>query len=214
MTFELFLPSSETASSYSPSNRDVVINMCSLLLKAISANDKACSFKDFTQLSLFLELLKRADPKLRDQILLGQPIPEVSVLPEDVITSVSQSSAEHLVLAQQLKDALEARTKPEEGNNKYEIVNEFEGIKQGLFPVDMAIKKNDQILGFVEVDGPFHYRFDKESGKQKLRRLDQLKETLYHHDYPKIPFIRISSRTIRDNDSSLSSSILSQIEDI
>jgi hypothetical protein len=56
------------------------------------------------------------------------------------------------------------------------------------------MKQHDKIIGFFEVDGPYHYRIDKMTGKKKLRRADQLKEFLYRLDYPDVPFIRVDTR--------------------
>jgi hypothetical protein len=102
-------------------------------------------------------------------------------------------SPAHWKVYVQLQEDLKKKGK--EDGNKYEIINEYEGIRGGLFPVDIAIKKNDKIIGFIEVDGDHHYRIDKETGKKKLRRVDQLKEFLYRHHYPNVSFSRISTIT-------------------
>jgi hypothetical protein len=195
--------------------RKILINIVTQLLAALSSalSSETCTFQHYTQLSLFLEVMKRADPSLRASILLDKPFPEVTILPDRMIRSESLSTDDHLVLFRQLREELEKRNKEEHGcQRKYEIINEFEGIKKGLFPVDIVIKKDEKIVGFIEVDGPHHYRIDKETGKQKLRRADQLKEFLYHHDYPKVPFIRIDVRKVHDDVHSVSKSILSEIQ--
>eukprot|EP01041_Mallomonas_annulata_P006381 gene6381-12902_t len=56
----------------------------------------------------------------------------------------------------------------------------------GLFPVDAAISRHGNIIAFLEVDGPHHYRDDG-----RLRRRDLLKEGMYKGLYPQSDFHRI-----------------------
>ena len=57
---------------------------------------------------------------------------------------------------------------------------------EGVFPVDATIKKGGEVIAFIEVNGPTHYRHDG-----SLRRKDQLKETMYMKRHPYSSFYRI-----------------------
>lgn len=56
----------------------------------------------------------------------------------------------------------------------------------GIFPIDAAVSRDGEIMAFLEVDGPQHYRSDG-----KLRRKDQLKESMYLKKHPLCSFHRI-----------------------
>jgi hypothetical protein len=134
-------------------------------------------FKGLGGIAIFLEVFKRMN---RSNEFQNLSIPEVKL--SDVIHF---PSPRHLLLTKGLQEG-----------DKYEIVNHYDGIKKGLFPIDIAIKKNSKVIEFVEVDGPLDYRIDKESGSIKLRRSRLLKEFLYRYDYPDIPFVGIDLKTI------------------
>jgi hypothetical protein len=145
------------------------------------------------QIGQFLEFSRRFLPT--DQ--LNKLLLKIKSFPEVEISSLSRSSpaSSHLKLYKQLE--IDIRKYQEEHRDAiYEIINEYEGIRKGLYPVDIAIKKDNKIIGFIEVDGEFHYRIDKETKSKKLRRADQLKEFLYHYDYPDVPFIRLDSKAV------------------
>jgi hypothetical protein len=136
------------------------------------------------QISQFLEFSRRFLPTD-----LFDKFPEVATSSQPKTSPTSS----HLKLYKQL--GIDTQ-KYQEQDAIYEIINEYEGIRKGLFPVDIAIKKNNKVIGFIEVDGEFHYRIDKETKSKKLRRAEQLKEFLYHHDYPDVPCIRLDSKAV------------------
>jgi hypothetical protein len=147
-------------------------------------------------IAIFLEVFRRMN---RSNEFQNLSIPEVKF--SDVIHFPSPG---HLLLTKGLQEG-----------DKYEIVNHYDGIKKGLYPVDIAIKKNGEVIEFVEVDGPLDYRIDKESGSIKLRRSRQLKEFLYRYDYPDIPFVAIDLKTITSEKvPSIVSYCLSQLRDV
>jgi len=75
----------------------------------------------------------------------------------------------------------------QEVDNGYEIFNEFNGFT-GVFPIDVAVYKNQKLVAFVEIDGAHHYNIEG-----KLKRKDSLKEFLYSKKYPNIEIFRIRS---------------------
>jgi len=68
---------------------------------------------------------------------------------------------------------------------KYDIISEYSSF-QGVFPVDIAIMKNNMLIALIEVDGPHHFRYDG-----SIRRKDKLKELMYTRMNPDILFHRI-----------------------
>jgi hypothetical protein len=157
---------------------------------AVVSELDACQLR---QIGQFLDFSRRflSTDQLNKLLLVVKCFPEVAVSsqPETFPTS------SHLKLYKQLHIDIQ-KYQEERRNTIYEIINEYEGIRKGLYPVDVAIKKNNKIIGFIEVDGEFHYRIDKETKSKKLRRSDQLKEFLYHYDYPDVPFIRLDSKAV------------------
>jgi hypothetical protein len=139
------------------------------------------------RIAIFLEVFKRMN---RSNEFQNLSIPEVKL--SDVIHF---PASRLLLLTNGLQENL-AKREAEERDDKYEIVNHYDGIKKGLFPVDIAIKKNDEVIEFAEVGGPLDYRVDKESGCIRLRRSKQLKEFLYRYDYPDVPFVGIDMKNI------------------
>jgi hypothetical protein len=152
-------------------------------------------------IAIFLEVFKRMN---RSNEFQNLSIPEVK------LSDVVHFPAPWLLLLSSGLEDLIAR-KAEECDDKYEIVNHYDGIKKGLYPVSIAIKKNGEVIEFVEVDASSDY--DKESGSIKLRRSKQLKEYLYRYDYPDIPFVRIDMKNIiSENVPNIANYCLSQIK--
>jgi hypothetical protein len=145
------------------------------------------------QIGQFLEFSRRflSTDQLNKLLLKIKSFPEVEISSQ--LETFSTSS--HLKLYKQLHIDIQ-KYQEEHRNAIYEIINEYEGIRKGLFPVDIAIKKNNKIIGFIEVDGEFHNRIDKETKSKKLRRADQLKDFLYRYDYPDVPCIRLDSKAV------------------
>jgi hypothetical protein len=145
------------------------------------------------QLMICHEVLKRFPENVKDSIFQGRCLPTIN-LPDSVLSSSSSSvltsSKAHILLFHQLQKDLTRKGNAE--RKSYSVEREYGGIREGLFSADLVIKEAHKILGFVEVDGDdHHYRFDRKTGKRTLRRNDLLKEFLYRHDYPDIPFIRV-----------------------
>ena len=57
----------------------------------------------------------------------------------------------------------------------------------GVFPVDAGVTQNDETIALIEIDGPHHYR----PCDGRLRRKDQLKETMYRTAMPECAFHRV-----------------------
>ena len=57
----------------------------------------------------------------------------------------------------------------------------------GVFPVDACVSQNDETIALIEIDGPHHYR----PCDGRLRRKDQLKETMYRTAMPECSFHRV-----------------------
>jgi hypothetical protein len=155
-------------------------------------------------IAIFLEVFKRMN---RSNEFQNLSIPEVK------FSDVIHFPAPWLVLLSSGLEDLIMR-KAEDSDDKYEIVNHYDGIKKGVYPVDIAIKKNGQLIEFVEVDAPAHYRIDKESGSVKLRRSRQLKELLYRYDYSDIPIVRVNMKNIiSENVPNIANYCLSQLKE-
>jgi hypothetical protein len=195
IAFDSLLANSPVACLPSEAEKSkALVHIISDLLTTFS-NSKN-SFVDIvlkTQIAQFLEVIKRIPFQRKDEVMQGKPIPDVN-LP----SKTYMLSSNHNILLEQLKIDLLNRVGKDEIIS-YSFEEKFEGIRKGLFPVSIAIKKNDKIIGFVEDS---YYRIDKESGKKYLRRAGRLKEALYSHDYPDVPFIRIHSKDIigKNND--------------
>jgi hypothetical protein len=185
----------------------VVLNrVVSCLLSVIPAQQSVNFFN--SQVAIFIEVIKRSYFVMEKKELA---LPVISIPYEKL-----RSSPAHQLLFQQLEHDLKEMEVKEgefnlEGRKVYEIANEFEGIRKGLFSVDMAVKKNNKLIGFVEIDGDQHYRVDEATRKKKLRRKDQLKEALYRYDYPDIPFLRFSNIAGSLDVRSVSKSCISRI---
>jgi hypothetical protein len=136
--------------------------------------------ESFSQVVLFLELVRATNRK--DDLWVDQ------LFNVRMPVETHSSSEGHMDLYMKLKDDMREK----ENSGEYEVVNKFVGIRNGVFPVDIAIKKNGKVVEFREVDKPHHYRMDQTTGKKKLRRAEQLKEYLYRHNYPDVSFLRIS----------------------
>jgi hypothetical protein len=164
---------------------DVVCRMPLHLMekKALTNVD---SVKLLTGISLFLEVMRRMN---RNNEVHEVFVPEVEIPHFNCNISVANP-----LLISQLQEDLEAKIKeqiPYKENDTYEILNQYDGIRKGLCPVNAAIKKNDKLIGLIKLDGGFHYRIDKATDQKKLRRLQQLKDFFYRYDYPNVPLIRI-----------------------
>jgi hypothetical protein len=141
----------------------------------------------------FLEVLKRFPIQIQKEITLGVPIPEI-LISNKFLEEGSPITAD---LTNILKEEFqriamkESESESESGSNpSYSIDINYEGIKKGLFPVDMTIRgKNQEIIAFVDILAIYCFH---DKNLTILRRKSQIKEFLYHYDYPKIPFLRYS----------------------
>jgi hypothetical protein len=166
----------------------VILNLLSIYGRRYSkaAVVPELDIRRICQISQFLEFSRRFLPND-----LFDKFPELPISSQPKTSPTSS----HLKLYKQLE--IDTQKYQEEHRDAiYEIINEYEGIRKGLYPVDIAIKKNNKVIGFIEVDGEFHYRIDKQTNSKKLRRSDQLKEFLYHHDYPDVPCIRLDTKAV------------------
>eukprot|EP01031_Cornospumella_fuschlensis_P028757 gene28757-34718_t len=63
---------------------------------------------------------------------------------------------------------------------------EFIGLQDEVFPVDIAIFRIGKLVALIEIDGPIHY-----DSQGKLRRGDLMKELLYKETYKGVLFVRV-----------------------
>jgi hypothetical protein len=103
---------------------------------------------------------------------LSDPVQTLNRLGSTPITSVK------LPFMDELSDKLSK-------NEQYTISLESSSF-EGVFPVDAAIMRDGDVMALIEVNGPTHYRQDG-----RLKRKDQLKETLYRKRHPDSTFHRI-----------------------
>jgi hypothetical protein len=188
MVFDLEFPTGKQRNE----NREWLSGASRCLNELLSAMWKhtELNMQSAVHVAQLLEVIRRLPSNVQEDILAGNEIPEMIIPP----SPLSTSSFAHLKLLNQLREDLQNKQKREGNNDVYEVVSDYEGIKQGLFPVDIAIKKNGQILGLIEIDGDNQYRIEKATGERALRRKEQLKEFLYCHDYPEVPFLRVDER--------------------
>jgi hypothetical protein len=189
-----------------------VTGCLSLLLTATFRHLSSSEF--FVQYSLpatqLLEVIRRLPSHIQEEVLAGRKIPDLFI---PLSSAISAPSVAQVKLVNQLRtDLRNKQMKEGTATAIYEVVTNYEGIKQGLFPVDIAIKKNGQVIGFIEIDDEDQYRTEKATGEKKLRRKEQLQEFFYQHDYPEVPFLRVDQRfTEKDIDvSAVSSYCLSE----
>jgi hypothetical protein len=148
------------------------------------------------RIMIFLEFLKRLPLDIQQEITQGLPFPDVpySDRPFDDTSSIA------LALTNTLKEELQkvhttksfSEGQEEEtvtAQQQYSIENNYEAVKKGLFPVDIVVKKNKEIIAFIDLPVAIHYH---DQDRMILRRKYRFKEFLYHHDYPNIPFLRYS----------------------
>lgn len=76
----------------------------------------------------------------------------------------------------------------------FEVENEFSCVG-GVWDIDIALKRDGQVVAFVEVNGMVHYKLEGQ-----LRRKDLLKEFIYAHTFPgrKIYRIDVHEKTMLD----------------
>jgi hypothetical protein len=146
----------------------------------------------------FCHIIRRLPLQFQTQITKGFPIPTIE-LTRNVPSSISPIT-EQLTnsLIEEMKKRITIGKKRFENvlnSNKdvYSIENRYDGISTFLYSVDIIIKKNDQILAFIEIPSSKCYH-DKE--QKVLRRIYHLKEFLYSHDYPHIPLLWYNNITL------------------
>jgi hypothetical protein len=106
---------------------------------------------------------------------------------KSTIPSVTQTSHLQTRVLKGLNQAVSALAKTKLNSNfeslkhnlnQLDIQSEISSFN-GVFPVDIGIFFNQELISIIEVDGPQHYRHDG-----KLRRKDKLKESMYSRKHP------------------------------
>ena len=141
-----------------------------------SPDNIASCVDHYDQFGVYFEMMQNIPP-CRDYAIskLGA-IPRVTGPHPDIPSYLHAQIVKYLVESLTAKD------------QNYSIFNEFSGF-QGVFPIDCAVYKNNELVAFVEIDGEFHYN----PINQELRRKDRLKEKLYSLAYPNIPLFRVKN---------------------
>jgi hypothetical protein len=188
MAFEQLISEKSLYLSEAPGNF-VLHRIISKVYIMLSQYHKAFPFQEeenCRRAVLFIEIMKRIrSASTRHHITHDEPFPDIIIPSQDI-----PKSPLLIKLSDQLKDDLKERSN--EDWVEYHVGTQFEGIRKGLFPVSIVIRKEDKIIAFVELGEAHHYRFEKETGNKSLRRVYQLPEFLYRHQYRYTPFIRVN----------------------
>jgi hypothetical protein len=176
--------------------REILYELCRLLFQTLQRRLTETSLNIVKlhtiseKIVFFLEFLKRLPLKIQQEITQGIPIPEIPLMER----KVTYTSPLTVALTNTLKEELQkvtAKSKDEEEETaleiQYSIDNNYEAVKKGLFPVDIMLKKNEEILVFIDLPDS---RVFRDPQKTIVRRRYRFKEFLHRHDYPTIPFLR------------------------
>ncbi len=167
---------------------DILWKLHELLLKVwirinnipIKSPDNIANCVDhYDQFGVYFEMMQNIPPCKDYAISKLGAIPRVTGPHPDIPSYLHAQIVKHLVDSLTEKDP------------NYSIFNEFSGF-QGVFPIDCAVYKNNELVAFVEIDGEFHYN----PINQELRRKDRLKEKLYSLAYPNIPLFRVKNEQV------------------
>ena len=167
----------------------VMIEMMRMLFeKALTQLDNIQGQKVQPGLALFFFYIGTLPALARNQIVGNDTIPVLNV------HATPEPSKIHQRLFVRCEEFLRKEGIP------LTVEVEFDGLGIGLYHMDMVLKRGEQIIGFIEVDGSQHFRGQRiEAGGNsgglgepfQRRRKDLLKEFLYRHKYPGVPLKRI-----------------------
>lgn len=146
----------------------------------IASGDNIVACVDhYDQFGVYFEMMQNIPSCKEYAISILRSIPKVTGPHPDIPSYLHAQIVKYLIESLNEKD------------ENYSIFNEFSGF-QGVFPIDCAVYKNNELVAFVEIDGEFHYN----PINQELRRKDRLKEKLYSLAYPNVPLFRVKNEQV------------------
>ena len=93
------------------------------------------------------------------------------------------STPNHLRISNSLAESLD-KLEP----NKFKVINEFNKL-DGVFPMDIAVLRDEEPVAFIEINGGVHYK--NPNKLDELNRKDRLKVSLYSLKYPKAKILHV-----------------------
>lgn len=138
------------------------------------------SEKEREQILMYVNLLSTTTP-LTEKAAHAKPIFCVSRSNDH---GQGHSSRLQETVVASLAVALQSR------NTDLQIEDEYSAFN-GAFPIDATVLEGGTPIGFIEIDGPHHYR------NGSLRRKDKMKEMLYRKKHPTASFTRVSYDQVR-----------------
>ena len=138
------------------------------------------NIEQLRQLTVFLEWCHAVTPQATDGQILTDLKAQIAVYLDP-----SKATKLHKDVSHALQTFLQLKSP------KYDVQNEFSGLKSGVFPVDCVVYLDGKIVAFVEIDGPHHY-----TSEGKLKRDSLIKEYLYSVQYPEVKMLRVRNEEI------------------
>ncbi len=152
----------------------------------------AFSEEDLSQLSVYLSWLETLPSHSLFSLLQSL---QLNKLPDITFSVIHKPSEVHLRFTERLRliwrEAI--ATCGDKALSSVKFLNEFRGMKRGVFPMDVVVvqtregrEEKEKVLCFIEIDGESHRhrRLVSEDGARILDTKDQLKEYLYSHHFP------------------------------
>jgi len=165
-----------------------VAHMYDLLLHKVSdqcGHPSEESVIHVAQIAIFLEVMHTLQPG-NEQIVSwlkhAKPVTSKQHKPQD-------TSKLHKKFSEELLSTLKSV------DESFRIENEFQGLKSGVYPVDIAVYSGDTLIALIEVDGPHHRTLEG-----KTKRQYRLKQRLYKHAFPSAEWMIARNETIQRND--------------
>ncbi len=152
----------------------------------------AFSEEELSQLSVYLSWLETLPSYSLSSLL---QFLQQDKLPDIKFSVIHKPSDVHLRFTERLRliwrESITACG--DESLSSVKFLNEFRGLKRGVFPMDVVVvqtiegrEEKEKVLCFIEIDGESHRhrRLVSEDGARILDTKDQLKEYLYSHHFP------------------------------
>jgi hypothetical protein len=218
LSFDFFNPSSKSSISSSLSSsessssfhrkREKLIKIHQLLVDNYYHNFTAAVFtnEELSQLILYFEFLQLLPENIKDNLLKDRPIPTFILPSSDPLPKTESQSLQIQAFSQILMEELQQTTKTT--NKSLDIETNFPVLKSGIYPVDIAIVEeregeSEDKENFKKVFGLIDVSEEKHENDKSVSRSSQLKELLYEHYYPNIPYqiIHFNNNEVKDETS-------------
>ncbi len=196
--------------------KEYFLSLHSLLLNRFfqlqRSNNVNFTLEEESQLTVYFEWIETLPSTVQRDLLKAVDKEELPALSISDVTSPSKTHSMFTDTLQTVWGKLlnERRrsggitTKEYEQLMEIQFLNEYNGLKRNVFPMDIAVTIDDgkdvrgkKVLMFIEIDSAFHkHSYDEKDDRIILGTSDQLKEILYNYHYKNVPILRVDVRDV------------------